>query len=262
MASYPAALTQASWDRQAGAVAQAKGVTLGAELKALEKSVGAIDFASVEPAKLAKVADVGACIVRLDGEIAKLVRTAVDQGRSVEAAAAKVEAQFRKDAAAKPALQAAAAVARASAEQRDTLKNQLAETRAAVMKRFEELKALVLKTNRKPSADQRQLGERIKAQFRVVKNRPDLEVEYLLCVGRESAAPFLGPSASDSHRPLLKRVLKDDSGLQFFHGKCIWEQGSVTFVGPRMSTTLARRIEDGIRDLIGTRLRVRARAGD
>ena len=110
--AYPSLLTQASWERQAGAVAKARTVTLGAELKALEKCWKAVDFAAVEVAKLATVADVQACIGKLEGDFAKLVRAAFDQTRGVQDAAAKVEAQYRKDAGAKAALQAAAAVAR------------------------------------------------------------------------------------------------------------------------------------------------------
>ena len=41
-------------------------------------------------------------------------------------------------------------------------------------------------------------------------------------------------------------------------GRFHFSGGGYTFVGPRMSTTLARRIQDGIMDLTGTRYRVRA----
>ena len=259
--AYPSLLTQASWERQAGAVAKARTVTLGAELKALEKCWKAVDFAAVEVAKLAKVADVQACIGKLEGDFAKLVRAAFDQTRGVQDAAAKVEAQYRKDAGAKAALQAAAAVARAAAEQREALMRSYLEARDVATMRLEELEGDALKAAKKvepPSPERRRLTARVKDQFRIVKNRPDVKVEYLLCIGRESAAAYLGPTASDSQRPLLTKALKGDSGLKFYRGTCIWEDGGYTFVGPRMSTTLARRIQDGIMDLTGTRYRVRA----
>jgi hypothetical protein len=260
--SYPALLTQSSWEREAGAVAKAKPATLGAKLKDLERCFGAIDLAAFDAARLAAVADAEKCVSRLDGEIAKGVRALVDQARAVEAEAAKVDSQYRKDAAAKAAVQAAAAIARAAAELRAEMGKLLDAAKAAVAARLEDLRAQALKAAEKSepeSPERRRLTTRVVDQFRLVKNRPDVKVVFLLCIGRETAAPYLGPSASDSHKPLLTKALKGDTGFKFYRGECIWEEGAYTFVGRNLSSTLARRIERGIVDLTGTRYRIRAR---
>jgi hypothetical protein len=169
---------------------------------------------------------------------------------------------LRKDPNAKAALQAAAAIARAAAAQRVELAKSLETAKVAVAKRLEELKQAALKDADKAEPDspeRRRLTTRLLDQFRVVKNRPDRKVVFLLCVGRETAAAYLGPSASDSNKPLLTKALKGDTGFKFYRGECVWEDGGYTFVGSNLSSTLARRIERGILDLTGTRFRVRAR---
>ena len=260
--SYPSLLTQGAWERQAGAIAKAKPATLGARLKDLERCFDALDLEAFDAARLSAVADAEKSATRLDGEIAKCVRALVDQARSVEAEAAKVDSQYRKDPAAKAAVQAAAAIARAAAAQRAEIGKLLDSAKAAVADRLEELKEAALKAADKSepeSPERRRLTTRVLDQFRIVKNRPDRKVLFLLCIGRETAAPYLGPSASDSNKPLLTKALKGDTGFKFFRGECIWEDGSYTFVGRNLSSTLARRIERGIVDLTGTRFRIRAR---
>lgn len=260
--SYPSLLTQTDWERQAGALAKAKPVTLGAKLKELERRFGDVDFGAFDAARLDAVADAEKCVSRLDGEIGKNLRALVDQARAVEAEAAKVDSQYRKDPAAKGAVQAAKAVAGAAAVQRAELGKLLDSAKAAVAKRLEELKEAALKSADKAepeSPERRRLTTRVIDQFRIVKNRPDRKVVFLLCLGRETAATYLGPTASDSQKPLLTKALKGDTGFKFYRGECIWEDGAYTFVGRNLSSTLARRIERGIVDLTGTRYRIRAR---
>ena len=260
--TYPSVLAPTYWERQAGALAKAKPATLADELKALERSFGALDFNLLDVDKLAGVAEAEQRATRLDGEFDKGVRALIDQARAVEAAAAKVDSQLRKDPNAKPALQAAAAIARAAAAQRGELAKSLDAAKAAVAKRLDELRQAALKAAEKAepeSPERRRLTTRVIDQFRIVKNRPDRKVVFLLCVGRETAAPYLGPTASDSQKPLLTKALKGDTGFKFYRGECIWEDGGYTFIGSNLSSTLARRIERGIFDLTGTRFRVRAR---
>lgn len=257
--SCPAELSPTWWERQAGPLAKARPATLLDALKAHERLFGALDFDLFNADKLGDLAAAQQRANRLDGDLRKAVQTLVDQARAVEAAAAKLDGQFRKDAAAKSALRAAAAIARAAAAQRGELARRLDTARAAVAQRLEALQRLA-SADRKPteSPERLRLKVRLIDQFRIVKNRPDRKVVFLLCVGRQTAAPYLGPSASDSHKPLLTKVLKGDTGFKFYRGECVWEDGGYTFVGKSLSSTLARRIERGIIELTGTRFRVRA----
>jgi hypothetical protein len=260
--SLPTELSPTYWERQAGPLAKAKPATLADELRALERSFGALDFSLLDVARLAGVEEAEQRATRLDGEFDKGMRALLDRTRAVEAAAAKVDNQLRKDSNAKPALQAAAAIARAAVTQRGELAKSLDTAKAAVARRLDELRQAALKAAEKTepeSPERRRLTTRVIDQFRIVKNRPDRTVVFLLCVGRETAAPYLGPTASDSQKPLLTKALKGDTGFKFYRGECIWEEGSYTFVGRNLSSTLARRIERGIADLTGTRYRVRAR---
>jgi len=55
--TYPSVLAPTYWERQAGALAKAKPATLADELKALERSFGALDFNLLDVDKLAGVAE-------------------------------------------------------------------------------------------------------------------------------------------------------------------------------------------------------------
>lgn len=264
--SFPPALSATAWERQAGALAKGKGVTLGADLKAVEKQFDALDFNLLQTDRLATVEQAEQCLAAIDGEFGKAIGAVGTALRTLEADAGKLEASWRKDPAAKAAVQATGAVARAAAALRSELDKTLATARPALARKLAELReaAAAAAANQPPpdSPERRRVKTRLIDQFRIVKNRPDRKVEYLLCLGRRSGATWLGPTASDSQRPLLAKVLKGDTGFRFYRGECIWEEGGYTFVGPGMSNTLARRIERALIELTGTRYRVRARAKD
>ncbi len=177
---------------------------------------------------------------------------------------AKWESQAKTSGAPKPALQAAAAIVRAAASYPTELERFAQAAQAQIEKRLAELQAQEQQArNDKPedTPERRRVRARVIDMFRIVKNRPDRKVVYLLCMGHKSCAPYLGPSANDALKPMLLKLLRGDSGFKFFRGECLWEDGGYTFVGPRMSGSLARRIENGLAKLTGTRYRVRAREG-
>lgn len=263
--TFPAALGSSAWERQAGTCAKAKGVTLGADLKDIEKRFDALDFAPLDVEKVKTLEELDNCLEAFSGEWGKKSKALCDALRELEAAAGKLDAQWRKDPAAKAAMQATATVVRAAATLRDEIERAVEAAGPAMVRRRAELREARRKGAAKEAADspeRKRLATRIVDQFRVVKNRPDRKVEYLLCLGRDSGAAYLGPTASDSHKPMLMKALRGDTGFKFFRGECIWEEGGYTFVGPRMSKTLARRIENAMQSLTGTRYRVRAREED
>lgn len=258
----PKELDAAGWERQAGTYAKEKGVTLGADLKDVAKQLGAIDFAALDVEKIASLEEADACIATFSGEWGKSVKALCDALRDIEAAAAKLETGWRKDSAAKAAAQATAAVVRAGAALRTSIEGEVAAAGPKLARRRADLREAEEKSakqNRGKSPEAKRLATRIIDQFRIVKNRPDRKVYYLLCLGRERGAAFLGPTASDSNKPLVKKVIDDDTGFKFYKGRCFWEDNTYTFVGPAMSKTIARRIEEAVRELTGTRYRIRAR---
>lgn len=260
--AYPKELGAAVWEKQAGDYAKAKGVTMGADLKDLEKQFGAIKFDALDVGKIESLEDMDAILADYEGDWGKSVKALCDALRTVEGAAAKLDAGWRKEAAAKSAMQAAAAIAREAGALRDEIEKAVRAAGPMLVKRRGELREAekeAAKQNRADSPERRRLATRLIDQFRIVKNREDRVVHYLLCLGHESGAAFLGPSASDSQKPLLKKALDGDTGFKFYRGKCVWEEGSYTFVGAAMSKTIARRIEDAVRELTGTRYRIRAR---
>lgn len=263
--TYPKGLDAAAWEKQAGSFAKEKGVTLGADLKDLEKQFGAIKFDPLDVEKIASFEDAEACLEAFSGDWGKSVKALCDALRALETAAARLEAGWRKDNAAKAAATATAAVVRGGAELRSLIESSVAAAGPKLMKRRAELREAEQKAaeqNRGKSPEAKRLATRIIDQFRIVKNRPDREVNYLLCLGRERGSAFLGPTASDSNKPLLTKAIDDDTGFKFYKGRCKWEEGSYTFVGPAMSKTIARRIEEAVRELTGTRYRIRARTAE
>lgn len=256
---YPKELSASTWERQAGALAKGRGVTLGADLKGLERQFAGLDPKPLEAEKLASADDVDACLARVEGEWGKAARALCDALRAVETAAGKLADAWRRDPAARAALQATDAALRTAAALRSEIDAAVKAAGPSLARRRDELRAATRKGQGVQSPERRRIATRLKDQLRIVKNRPDVKVVYLVCLGRESGAAWLGPTASDSQRPLLVKALAGDTGFKFYRGECIWEEGSYTFVGPNMSKTLARRIEAAVMELTGTRYRIRAR---
>lgn len=259
----PAELTAAAWERQAGALAKARPATLGDALRALQKAHAAVPWALTQaPEALADAAAAELRVAQLRSEGERRLRPLVQQAQAAGQAASKWLSTARKDSATpKPALQAAEAVVRAGAGWAGELERTWQAALEAAEKRFAELQAAATRqADAKPedSPERRRVRARVIDQFRIVKNRPDRKVMFLLCLGHKSCAPYLGATASDAQKPLLAKVLKGDTGFKYFRGQCIWEEGGYTFVGSRLSASLARRIERGLFDLTGTRWRIRA----
>jgi hypothetical protein len=264
-AALPAALSVAQWERQAGAAAKARPTTVSDALAALHKLAGAIDFDLFDTSRAESLEALAAARTRADAEAERRVKPAVAQGRALGAVVRKwLDAVDKKDASTKPAQAAAAVVSRAAADYVGALEQFLAAAMAAFddrRKELEQAQKSAAAAPPKPSPERLRLRTRLIDRFRVVKMRPDQKVLFLLCIGNRSAAPFLGSSVSDSNKPLLVKALKGDTGFKFFRGEVLWEDGAYTFVGMRMNNTLARRIENGILQLTGTRYRIRAREG-
>lgn len=262
----PAELGLAAWERGAGPLAKARPTDVGDALKALQKAFDAVDFALFDAATLATAAAAEQRLTQARSEAEKRVRALADCTGAAGGAAGKWEQRSRKTAP-KPALAAAAAIERAAGSYATALEAHVKAALAALEKRRDELQAEEEAAQSQDQApvetpERRRLRARVIDMFRIVKNRPDRRVLFLLCVGHRSCVPYLAPAVSDAQKPLLLKALKGDTGMRFFRGECIWEDGGYTFVGTRMTTTLARRIERGLLELTNTRWRIRAREGD
>ena len=261
----PAELGLAPWERQAGALAKARPTDVADALKALQKAFEAVDFTLFDAATLVSAAAAEQRITAARGEAERRVRALADRADAAGGAAGKWEERSRKTAP-KPALQAAEAIERAAGSYTGALDAYVKASLAALEKRRDELQAAAAQQSQdqepEETPERRRLRTRVIDMFRIVKNRPDRRVLFLLCVGHRGCIPYLGPSVSDALKPLLLKALRGDTGTRFFRGECIWEDGGYTFVGTRMTTTLARRIERGLLELTNTRWRIRAREGD
>lgn len=258
----PAELTLSTWERQAGALAKARPATVADALRALHKAHEAVPWGLLVLDGLQDAAAAELRVAQLRNEGERRLRPLQQQAQAAAQAASKWLAGARQGSTApKPALQAAEALGRAAAPWCSVLERAWQAALEAAQRRLEELQAQAQQqaaAEPEDSPERRRVSARVVQQFRLVKNRPDIPVKYLLCLGHRSCAPYLGPSAGDTFKPLLAKVLKGDTGLKYFHGDCIWEDGGYTFVGPRMTSTIARRIERGLFELTGTRWRVRA----
>lgn len=259
----PAELTLAAWERQAGALAKARPTTVADTLRALQKAHEAVPWGLLALDGVQDVAAAELRVAQLRSEGERRVRPLAQQAQATAQAASKWLAGAGKDKGTpKPALQAAEAIARGGAPWAGDIERQWRSAQEEAAKRLAELQAAAQQqadAEPQDSPERRRVRARVIDQFRIVKNRPDRKVLFLLCLGHNSCAPYLGATISDAQKPLLTKVLKGDTGFRFFRGECVWEDGGYTFVGPRLSTSLARRIEIGLLDLTGTRWRIRAR---
>lgn len=261
--TLPAELTLAAWERQAGALAKAKPAVVGDALRALEKAHDAVPWALLAVDGLGDPAAAELRVAQLRSEGERRLRPLGQQAHAAGQAASRWLGSARKESATpKPALQAAEAIARGGAAWAGDVERQWRAALEAAEKRLAELQAAARQeagSEPEDSPERRRVRARVIDQFRIVKNRPDRKVLFLLCLGHNSCAAYLGATVSDAQKPLLTKVLKGDTGFKFFRGECIWEDGGYTFVGSRLSTSHARRIERGLLELTGTRWRIRAR---
>lgn len=262
----PDELSTERWERQAGALAKARPTLLADALKALQRAHGALDAGLYADELPDSVAEADERLKKLRAENERGLRTLRGEAAAAGSAASKWLAPARKAAdTPKPALQAAEAIVRAAATWPGEIDRAAQAAVARVEKRLAELQqaAALAQADQEPedTPERRRVRARVIDQFRIVKNRPDRKVLFLLCIGHNSCAPYLAATISDAQKPLLTKVLRGDTGFKFFRGECIWEDGGYTFIGNRLSATHARRIERGLLDLTGTRYRIRAREG-
>jgi hypothetical protein len=260
---FPNELVLANWQRQGGAAATARPTTISDALQALRRGYDAVDFSVFDAAAPADAAALETARQRADTEAERKLKPLLTLARACESAADKWSAAAGKDPKTpRPAVTAAAAIGRAVPAFVTQIERFIIAARQAFAARAKELGAAQQKEPPPPpkeSPERARLRSRLIDRFRVVKLRPDQKVVFLLCIGHTSAIAYLGDRVSDSLRPQLMRALAGDTGFKFYKGEVKWEESSYTFIGPRLSTTIARRIERGVRELTGSYYRIRGR---
>ena len=263
---YPAGLAFATWERAtAAAAAKAKPAGLADGLKSLRKLYDAIDFAVFDISKLASVADAEKCGKEIDETLERRVKPLETQAKTVGSAADKWITELKKT---RPEPSAAVAATDAVSRGAETLVRGIASfaatTKALLARRLVELKtADADKEDDDPKVTQHKL--RLKAKvvemLRIVKNRPDREVKFVVCMGSKDCMPYLGPVVGPTQKTLLKEVMKGNTGLKYFYGRCVYEESCYTFVGLQVPSALRKRLERSLLDLTGSSWRVRVRSG-
>jgi hypothetical protein len=258
------ALTASWWARQAKALASAKPPAVHECLAALERAHGQLDFERFDAARLSKPDEVAERIEQLTREFARALKAATERARNLETAAGRWQTQFKADPKAKEGLGAVARMLREATGYRSRLEGFTDPARQRLKDRLEALKAQQAprKNEKKPDTpERRRVRTRMLDQLRIVKQRPDRKVYFLLCVGHASSVAYLHSSpVSDAQKPLLTKVMQGDRGLKWYRGECRWEEGAVTFVGSNLSSTLGRRIQSGANELAGGSVGYRIRA--
>jgi len=263
---YPAGLAFSAWERAVSAAnAKSKPAALGDGLKSLRKLYDAIDFAVFDLAKLGTPKEAEQRRDDIDTAIERKFKPLENQAKTVEQAADKWIAELKKT---KPEPSAAIGATDAASKGAETLARNLASFGAAarfqIAKRIAELKsAQDDKDDDDPKLSQHKL--RLKAKvlemFRIVKNHPEREVKFVVCVGNLSCLPYLGLVVGVTQKTLLKTVMKGDTGLKYFYGRCVYEESCYTFVGLQVPSSLRKRLERSLLDLTGSSWRVRVRSG-
>lgn len=262
---YPPALAPATWERAAAAV-KARHPALSDGLKALKRLYDTIDFAVFEIARLSNVEQAKERGKQIDVAIERRVKPLEAQARSVEAMTDKCLAELRKT---RPGPAAAITATEAASRGAATLLQEVGtltrSARAQLARRLAELETAQARPAEQHEPKQAQLRLRLRSKvkeaFGIVKNRPDRDVFFVVCAGNRGCVPYLGPVAGASQKALLKTVMKGDTGLKFYFGRCVYEESCYTFVGPGLPSGLRKRLERGLLDLTGSTWRVRIRKG-
>jgi hypothetical protein len=263
---YPAALAFSTWERAVSAAnAKNKPAALADGLKTLRKLYDAIDFAVFDITKLGTPKDAELRGDQIDAAIERKLKPVQDQARTVEQAADKWIGELKKT---KPEPGPAISATDAASKGAQTLARSIGSFGAAakvqVAKRVAELKSAEDdKKDEDPKLSQHKL--RLKAKviemLRIVKNHPEREVKFVVCVGNQHCLPFLGLVVGATQKTLLKTVMKGDTGLKYYYGRCVYEESCYTFVGLALPSALRKRLERGLLDLTGSMWRVRVRSG-
>jgi hypothetical protein len=262
---YPAGLVFSTWERAAGsAAAKAKPAGLADGLKSLRKLYDAIDFALFDISKLNSVDEAEKCRDQIEEVIERRVKPLETQARSVESAADKWIVELKKT---KPEPSAVIAATDAASRGADTLARAIGSfttsAKTQLARRLAELRAADADKEDDPKLTQHRLRLRAKVveMLRIVKNRPDREVKFVVCLGNKDCMPYLGPIVGPTQKTLLKTIMKGNSGLKYYYGRCVYEESCYTFVGLALPSALRQRIERSLVDLTGSVWRVRVRSG-
>jgi hypothetical protein len=261
---YPAALAFSTWDR-AAAAAKDKPAALGEGLKSLRKLYDAIDFSLFDIGKLGSPKDAEQRRDDIEAAIERKFKPAETQAKAVEQAADKWLGELKK---VKTAPSAAISATDAASKGAETLARELGSfgtsVRLQLARRIAELNSAAeddKDEDPKLSQHKLRLKAKVLEMFRIVKNHPEREVKFIICVSNQNCLPYLGLVVGVTQKTLLKTVMKGETGLKYFMGRCIYEESCYTFVGLALPSGLRKRLERGLLDLTGSVWRVRVRSG-
>jgi hypothetical protein len=262
---FPSALAFSTWER-AAAAAKNKPAALADGLKSLKRLYDAIDFAVFDIAKLSDAKAAEARGKEIEAAIDRRVKPLETQAKAVESAAGKWIAELKKTKPEPPGVVSATeAAARAAAALQRNLATLAGNTKTQLAKRQAELESAEEKGEQEEEPKQAQHRLRLKAKviegLRIVKNRPDRQILFVICAGNRECLPYLGPIAGSTQKALLKTVMKGDTGLKFYYGRCVYEESCYTFVGLALPSALRKRLETSLAELTGSVWRVRVRSG-
>jgi len=116
-----------------------------------------------------------------------------------------------------------------------------------------------------PSPGNPAIRKRVKAKtidgLNAARMKPARATYFMLCVGNKTCLAYLAPSVGASHKTLLRGLMGSDTGLKYHRGRCLYEKGSYTFVGPTVVTGMRKKLELGLISLTGRRWRAMVRRG-
>ena len=262
---FPSALAFSTWER-AAAAAKNKPAALADGLKSLKKLYDAIDFTLFDVAKLADAKAAEERGKEIEAAIDRRVKPLETQAKAVESAAGKWVAELKKTKPEPPGVVSATeAASRAAAALQRSLSTLASDTKTQLAKRQAELESAEEKGDKEEEPKQAQHRLRLKAKviegLRIVKMRPDRVINFVICAGNRECLPYLGPIAGSTQKALLKTVMKGDTGLKFYYGRCVYEESCYTFVGLALPSALRKRLETNLAELTGSVWRVRVRSG-
>lgn len=262
----PQGLTVAAWDKQSKALKKTKPVTeIGDALKALVKAHLAFDPGPIDAAKAA--ADTDAERRPQAAHEAKKLRALLDDARTLEAQARKLEAELKKD---KQPPDAATALAKAAG----VYAADVTKADAAAQAVLADLDKRIAAAKTAPKAAPKvaaapdplldKLAERIRnrtlAAFKMLTTPDAVPIPFMLAVAPKRCLLSMGPSVAASERNQLAKLVPDD-GMKCHAGICTFDRKTQVFVftGATLPTGagLGARLQKSLVGQIGKKLRVR-----
>lgn len=260
---YPPALALSTWERAAAPV-KARYTTLRDGLKSLKRLYDAVDLTLFDIPRLSNAEQAKERGKQIDDAIERRVKPLQAQARSVESLAEKSLIELRKTKAGPAeAIGATDAASRGAATLLRDIDTLTSGARIQLARRLAELESAKAGVTHQPeqTPHRLRLRSKVKEGLGIVKNRPDRDVYFVVCAGNRECLPYLGAVAGTSQKALLKTVMKGDTGMKFYVGRCVYEESCYTFVGPGLPGALRNRLERGLLGLTGSRWRVRIRNG-